>query len=105
MSFVFVWKFSSGVFWLFGVDCDAADKVSVTMDRLWYVFRPWGEDSLFCILSAKDDGQLGVVDPALFPVNLWLIGSELGVSQYGFLFTYVSEEKAQFGDFISCLHL
>ena len=73
---VFVWKISLSTFCLFRMDCDAADKVPVMVGGAWYVLPSWDKDGLLCVVSTEDDGQLSVIDPPLFSINLWLIGGE-----------------------------
>jgi hypothetical protein len=43
---------------------------------------PWDESGPFCVICSKDDGQLGMIYPPLFPVNVWLYSCEPGIAQY-----------------------
>ena len=80
MSFVFAWEIGLSGLGLFWVDRNAPNEVSVTVNGAWYVFPSWGESSSFCVIGAKNNGQLSMVNPPLFPVNLWLVSSEPWVS-------------------------
>ena len=107
MPLVFVREASLGVFQLLGMYCDAPYEVSVTVRRAWYILPSWGKNGSFRIIGSEDNGQLGMVNPPLFPVNFWLISGEPRISQYGFLFAYVGQEETQFCGFVpsSCLEV
>ena len=80
MPLVFVGEIGLSVVWLLWVYCDASYEISVTVGGAQYVFPSWGKNSLFRVVGMKDNGQLGVVNPPLSPVDLWLVGSEPWVS-------------------------
>ena len=42
--------------WLFRMNCDATDKVSIVVSGAQYVLPSWSEDSLFCIVGMENNG-------------------------------------------------
>ena len=105
MASVFIREVCLRRFCLLWVNCDTSNEVSVLVGGAWYVLPPGGEDGSFCIVGAKDNGQLSVINPSLFPIDFWLIGSEPWIPEYGFLFSYMRQEESKLSNFASCLHL
>ncbi len=70
-------------------------------------FSSLGSGSKYCfvgIVTLHNDRELGIVDPSLGPVNLWLHTSKPGVSKDYVIFAQVCEEVAQVSLLFSCLH-
>ena len=64
------------LFWivhLLRVDGDTPYEVLISLYWAWYVLCSGSKDSFLCIVGAEDDRELGVINPPLFPIYLWLI--------------------------------
>ena len=73
VSFIFIRQSFLQVVYLFWMDSGTSYEVSVLPYWPRYILCSWGEYSLFCIISTKDDQELSMVDPPLFPILLWLV--------------------------------
>ena len=51
---VFVWEIGLGGFYLFWVDCNAPNKILITVSGAWYVLPPWGKNSPFRVVGTKN---------------------------------------------------
>ena len=59
---------------------DSSNIYFVSYRSLWYFAGPWDKCSPFCILGLEDNGELSMVNPSSFPIDLWLSGCKLWVS-------------------------
>jgi hypothetical protein len=58
-----------------------AKKVSIlSLDRIGNVTSSWDEYCAFGVWCSEYDGQLHMIYPSSFPIDLWLSGSEPRVS-------------------------
>ena len=100
VTLVFVWEaFLLFIFffdYLWDDNC-SADVVSVLVGFPRLVSGSWHKDGFLCIGRSKDDGELGVVYPPLFPIDFRLGAREPGVPEDCFLFSQVREEEPHGG--------
>ena len=94
MTLVFVWEVCLRGFCFLRMDCDTPYKIPVTVNGSWYILPSWGKGGSFGVIGSENNGELGVVDPSLFPVDFWLVGGKPWVSQDSFLFADMSQEEA-----------
>ena len=105
MPLVFVGQSFFWVVHLFRVDGDASDEVSVSLYWSWHVLGSWSKDGFLRVVGSKDNRELGVVNPPLFPVYLWLVCRKPWIPQYGFVFSEMGQEESEFYGFSSRLDL
>ena len=76
MSRVFVGEVGLSILRLLQVYCDTSYEVSITIGRSRYIFPSRCKNGFLRIVRAEYNGQLGVVYPPLFPIDLWLVSGE-----------------------------
>ena len=67
-------------YWFFWVDGNSPDQVGVLVEGPWDISGARYEVGSFGIWGFEDDGELVVVNPALFPVNPGLHTGKPGVA-------------------------
>jgi hypothetical protein len=98
---IFFWDFCE-VFWgvcRFGLYGDSSKEVLVSVDRSWYVFMA-GRKFCFCrVICADNNRELSVIDPPLFPIDIWLFCGKPGIPQDCFMVAEVGQEEPE----LSCV--
>jgi hypothetical protein len=90
MLLVFFWYFPFlQLSELLGVYRDPSNEVFRFRFDTGYVFHSWYEHCFLCIWGSQDDGQLCVVNPSSFPIDVGLYCSEPWVPQDGLVFAQV----------------
>ncbi len=82
-----------GFFW--GVQCDSTYEVTVISNWLRSIDTSGKEFCSLGIQASEYNGEMGVIDPTLFPIYLWLHCCKPWITKNRLVFTKVGEEELE----------